>query len=78
MRFFRFLFLILTMSLAFNFHNLAQAEKYSRTVETFKKSPAVQPFFKSAYGYAVFPTVGKAGFGIGGHTVPGRYIAVVR
>lgn len=66
MRFFRFLFLILTMSLAFNFHNLAQAEKYSRTVETFKKSPAVQPFFKSAYGYAVFPTVGKAGFGIGG------------
>ena len=66
MRFFRFFLLIVIMSLAVNFQNLAQAEKYSRTVETFKKSPAVQPFFKSAYGYAVFPTVGKAGFGIGG------------
>ena len=66
MRFFRFFLLIVIMSLGVNFQNLAQAEKYSRTVETFKKSPAVQPFFKSAYGYAVFPTVGKAGFGIGG------------
>jgi lipid-binding SYLF domain-containing protein len=26
----------------------------------------VRPFFKSAYGYAVFPSVAKAGVGIGG------------
>ena len=26
----------------------------------------MQPFFKNAYGYAVFPTIGKGGVGIGG------------
>lgn len=63
LRFFIFCFIIIFAS---SFYNLAQAEKYSKTVETFKKSSAVQPFFKNAYGYAVFPTVGKGGFWIGG------------
>lgn len=31
-----------------------------------KKSDAVQPFFKNAYGYAAFPTVGNGGLGVGG------------
>ena len=44
----------------------AHADKYTDTINVFKKSEAVQPFFKNAYGYAVFPTVGKAGIGIGG------------
>lgn len=44
----------------------AHADKFSDTINVFKKSEAVQPFFKNAYGYAVFPTVGKAGIGIGG------------
>lgn len=44
----------------------ALADKYTDTIDVFKKSEAVQPFFKNAYGYAVFPTIGKAGFGIGG------------
>jgi lipid-binding SYLF domain-containing protein len=44
----------------------AYADKYSDTIDVFKKSEVVQPFFKSAYGYAVFPTIGKAGIGIGG------------
>jgi lipid-binding SYLF domain-containing protein len=44
----------------------ALADKYTDTVNVCKKSEAVQPFFKNAYGYAVFPTIGKAGFGIGG------------
>ena len=44
----------------------AMADKYTNTIETFKKSEATQPFFKSAYGFAVFPTVGKGGIGIGG------------
>ena len=55
-------FIILVLSV----FNLALADSYSNTIEVFKKSPAVQPFFKNAYGYAVFPTVGKGGFGIGG------------
>ena len=44
----------------------ALADKYDDTIDVFKKSEAVQPFFKNSYGYAVFPTVGKAGMGIGG------------
>ena len=44
----------------------ALADSYQNTIEVFKKSDQVKPFFKSAYGYAVFPTVGKGGFIIGG------------
>ncbi|MBC2754097.1 MAG: lipid-binding SYLF domain-containing protein [Desulfobacteraceae bacterium] len=51
---------------ASNFSNLAHADSYLNAIEVFKKSPAVQPFFQNAYGYAVFPTIGKAGFVIGG------------
>ena len=44
----------------------AHADKFTDTMNVYKKSKAVQPFFKNAYGYAVFPTIGKAGIGIGG------------
>ena len=44
----------------------ALADKYADTIAVFSKSEAVQPFFKNCYGYAVFPTVSKAGIGIGG------------
>jgi len=44
----------------------AHADKFSDTISIYQKSEAVQPFFKNAYGYAVFPTIGKAGIGIGG------------
>ena len=43
----------------------AHADKFTNTIKVYKKSKAVQPFFKNAYGYAVFPTIGKAGIGIG-------------
>jgi lipid-binding SYLF domain-containing protein len=39
---------------------------YSQTIEVYKSSPHVKTYFAKAYGYAVFPTVGKGGFGIGG------------
>jgi len=52
--------LILTSSVVF------AVEDYSSTINKFKQSPQVQPYFKNAYGYAVFPTVGKGGLGIGG------------
>jgi len=42
------------------------AEDYSKTLQAFKESPTVKPFFETAYGYAVFPTIGKGGAGIGG------------
>ena len=66
MKFFRFFILSAMMILISNFANLAQADNYSNTIELFKKSQAVQPFFENAYGYAVFPTIGKGGVGIGG------------
>ena len=31
-----------------------------------RKDPGIKLFFKKAYGYAIFPTVGKAGMGLGG------------
>ncbi|WP_455210248.1 lipid-binding SYLF domain-containing protein [Kaarinaea lacus] len=43
----------------------AFADEFAATINTFKESPEVQSFFKKAYAYAVFPTVGKGGFGIG-------------
>ncbi|USD62746.1 hypothetical protein J4N45_25660 [Vibrio sp. SCSIO 43140] len=49
--------------------NAASSEsssKYEATLNKFKQAEATQPFFENAYGYAVFPTVGKGGFGIGG------------
>lgn len=41
-------------------------DSYSDTIEIFGKSPQVQPFFDDAYGYAVFPNIGKGGVSIGG------------
>lgn len=48
------------------------ADNYTETIELFKKSPEVQPFFADAYGYAVFPMVGKGGIGLGGAYGKGR------
>jgi lipid-binding SYLF domain-containing protein len=39
---------------------------YSETIEDFRSIDAVAPFFQSAVGYAVFPTIGKGGLGVGG------------
>ena len=66
MKIHRFPILMIMFILALALANPVQADKYTDTVNVFKKSEAVQPFFKNAYGYAVFPTVGKAGIGIGG------------
>jgi lipid-binding SYLF domain-containing protein len=61
-----FFILLITVMVALGVSNPAQADKFLDTIDTFKKSEAVRPFLKSAYGYAVFPTVGKGGIGIGG------------
>lgn len=54
------------------FSGAAFADKYNNTVQLFKDAGASDAFFSSAYGYAVFPTIGKAGFGIGGARGKGR------
>lgn len=53
-------------AIAFMSFSASAATDYSDTLSKFKASPQVQPFFENAYGYAVFPTVGKGGLGIGG------------
>jgi lipid-binding SYLF domain-containing protein len=63
---FRFSLLLAMMILLSFFSTSAQADNYAKTVEVFQKSTEVQPFFKKAYGYALFPTIGKGGIGIGG------------
>ncbi len=70
MMIFRFL-----VALAFTFLVLSPAhaeDDYRKTIDLFKRSPVVQPFFKNAYGYAVFPTIGKGGVGIGAAYGEGR------
>ena len=44
----------------------ALADDYASTIAVFKKATESQGFFEHAYGYAVFPTVGKGAIGIGG------------
>ncbi|MEA3548926.1 MAG: hypothetical protein U9R66_14860 [Thermodesulfobacteriota bacterium] len=63
---FRFSFLLAVMILLPFFSTSAQAGSYAKAIEVFQKSPQSQSFFKNSYGYAVFPTVGKGGIGIGG------------
>lgn len=52
--------------------NNAMADDYSNTIDKFNKSDAVKPFFNAAYGYAVFPAVGKGGIVLGGAYGSGR------
>ncbi|MDA3916182.1 MAG: hypothetical protein PF690_04340 [Deltaproteobacteria bacterium] len=61
-------FILLSMMIVFvmSFSHIAFADSYSNTINVFKKSDATKPFFKNCYGYALFPTVGKGGIGIGG------------
>src|SRR5215831_12200328 len=44
----------------------ALADNYSNAIETFRKAGESGRFFNNCYGYAVFPTIGKGGIGIGG------------
>ena len=42
-------------------------DEVQMAIQKFKEGdPGLQAWFKEAYGYVVFPSVGKGGFGIGG------------
>jgi len=45
---------------------LADADSNAKTIELFKNAGASSKYFDDSYGYAVFPTIGKGGIGIGG------------
>jgi lipid-binding SYLF domain-containing protein len=66
------LFSILAMFSIALASSTAQADEYQETIAVFKKAVESSAFFDKAYGYAVFPTIGKAGVGVGGAFGKGR------
>ena len=50
----------------------ARADKYTDAIDVFHKAGQSAEFFGHSYGYAVFPTIGKGGIGIGGAHGSGR------
>lgn len=50
----------------------ASADAFDTTLERFRAAPGTARFFEEAYGYAVFPHIGKGGFGVGAAHGKGR------
>jgi lipid-binding SYLF domain-containing protein len=50
----------------------ALADPYAEAIAKFRAADGTQTFFSKAYGYAVFPTIGKGGIGLGGAYGKGR------
>lgn len=53
----------------------ALADDYADTIKVFRNAGESGSFFDKSYGYAVFPTIGKGGIGIGGAYGKGRVYA---
>ena len=53
----------------------ALADDYADTIKVFRGAGESGQFFKKSYAYAVFPTIGKGGIGIGGAHGTGRAYA---
>jgi lipid-binding SYLF domain-containing protein len=51
------------------------ADEYAETINIFRNAGESGDFFNKSYGYAVFPTIGKAGIVIGGGYGKGRVYA---
>jgi lipid-binding SYLF domain-containing protein len=51
------------------------AAKYQETIKVFQDAGESGSFFNNSYGYAVFPSIGKGGIGIGGAYGKGRVYA---
>ena len=51
---------------------VAVAEKFDEALKTFEMAGQSAAFFESNYAYALFPSIGKAGIGIGGAHGKGR------
>jgi lipid-binding SYLF domain-containing protein len=54
------------------FAGTASADEYDETIAVFKNAGESGTYFNKAYGYVVFPKVGKAGLGVGGAHGSGR------
>ncbi len=56
---------VFALFLALSFAS-AYADEYADTIKVFRNAGESGHFFGKCYGYAVFPTIGKGGVGIGG------------
>ena len=71
---------VLAMMAMLAISSIASADDYTDTEQLFKNAGESASFFASAYGYAVFPTIGKGGLIVGaahgkGHVYEkGKYI----
>ena len=62
--------ILMTVAVSSMFGTLAHADddaaKCAETIKLFQDAGESSGYFKNSYGYAIFPTIGKAGLGIGG------------
>ncbi len=63
---YKFSYILVSMLLLLTTTAIANKDKYQETIEVFRNAVESKQFFSNSYGYAVFPTIGKAGFGVGG------------
>lgn len=64
--------LVLVLTLLLSPFSVALADRFQDTVEIFRSAGESGTFFDKSYGHAVFPTIGRAGVGIGGARGSGR------
>jgi lipid-binding SYLF domain-containing protein len=65
----------LLLSLLFGPQLALADDNYTKTINAFRSAGGTAAFFDNAYGYAVFPTIGKGGIGVGGAHGSGRVFA---
>lgn len=62
--------IIVLFLIAFSFNGYAQKDVSAKSAEAIKEfkqtNDKITKYFSSAYGYAVFPSIGKGGLGVGG------------
>ena len=66
MRYLRFTMLTVALVLLTGMAFATEPDSYTTATNRFKQSPEAKNYFEHAYGYAIFPTIGKGGIGIGG------------
>ena len=52
--------------------HMAQADEYDDAINSFRNAGASSTFFDKSIGYAIFPSIGKGGIGVGGAHGTGR------
>ena len=62
--------MIVLFLIAFSFNGFAQKDVSAKSAEAIKEfkhtNDKISKYFSTAYGYAVFPSIGKGGLGVGG------------